>query len=150
MEIQWWARTERPCHCRGRTCAPVATDNSFACVTGALYTQRNTHVHQQIDYKQAHNFLELMYTHGCDMTEWHPTNKNNAAITWIIIIIKIGSTGPSGKTKLLINLFRNQTSTCATENWRKHNSGKQPTVDCTLEPIQRSGVKHSVGKVIPY
>ena len=31
---------------------------------------------------------------------------------------------------------------------KKHNSEKQPTVDCTLEPIQRSGVKHSVRKVI--
>ena len=49
-----------------------------------------------------------------------------------------------------INCSRNPTSTCTTENWRKHNSGKQPTVDCTLNPIQRSGVKHSVGKVIPY
>ena len=30
-----------------------------------------------------------------------------------------------GKTKLFINCFRNPTSTCATKNWRKHNSGKQ-------------------------
>ena len=51
-----------------------------------------------------------------------------------------------GKTKLFINCFRNPTSTCATEIWRKHNSGKQPTVDCTLEPIHRAGVKHSVGR----
>ena len=27
---------------------------------------------------------------------------------------------------------------------------KQPTVDCTLKPFQCSGVKHSVGKVIPH
>ena len=27
---------------------------------------------------------------------------------------------------------------------KKHNSGKQPTVDCPLKTIQRSGVKHSV------
>ena len=54
-----------------------------------------------------------------------------------------------GKTKLFMNCFRKPTSTCATEIWRKHKSGKQPTVDCTLEPIQRTGIKHSVGKVIP-
>ena len=41
-----------------------------------------------------------------------------------------------GKTQLFINFFRDPTSTCG-----KHNWGKQPTVDCTLEPIQRSGVK---------
>ena len=42
------------------------------------------------------------------------------------------------------------TSTCATENWRKHNSVKQRTVACILESIQRSGVKHNVRKVIPH
>ena len=42
------------------------------------------------------------------------------------------------------------TSTCAAENWRKRNSVIQPIVGCTLEPIQRSGVKHSVGKVCPH
>ena len=31
----------------------------------------------------------------------------------------------------------------------KHNSGKQPTVDFSHKPIQRSGVKHSVWEVIP-
>ena len=68
----------------------------------------------------------------------------------IIIIIKTSSTGTSGKTKLFINCFRNPTSTCATENWRKHYSGKQPTVDWYFEPIQRSGVKHRAKKVIPH
>ena len=29
----------------------------------------------------------------------------------------------------------------------KHNSGKQPTVDCALERIQRSGIKYTVGKI---
>ena len=55
-----------------------------------------------------------------------------------------------GKTKSFKNCCHNPTITYATENWRKHNSGKQPTVVFTLEPIQRSGVKHSVGKVIPH
>ena len=55
-----------------------------------------------------------------------------------------------GETMLFINSFRNPTSTCATENERKHNSGKQPTVDFTLEPIQHSGVKHSVGNIIKH
>ena len=36
--------------------------------------------------------------------------------TVIIIIIKTSSTGPSGKTMLFINCFRNATSTCAAEN----------------------------------
>ena len=55
-----------------------------------------------------------------------------------------------GKTKLFINCFRNPARTLVTENWRKHNSGKQPTVDSTLEPIQRLVIIHSVGKVIPH
>ena len=54
------------------------------------------------------------------------------------------------KNKLFINFFRNPISTCATKNWRKHISGMKPTVDCTLEPIQRSGIKHSLGKVISH
>ena len=33
-----------------------------------------------------------------------------------IIIIEISSTGPCGKSKLLINCFCNPTSTCAVEN----------------------------------
>ena len=55
-----------------------------------------------------------------------------------------------GKTKLLINSFRHPASTCATVNWRKYNSEKQPMVDWTPEPHHRYGVKHSVGKVIPH
>ena len=47
-----------------------------------------------------------------------------------------------GKIKLFISRYRNPKSAGATENLKKHNSGKQ--VDSTLEPIQRSGVKHSV------
>ena len=66
----------------------------------------------------------------------------------IILLLKPPAQAQVWKTKLFINCFRNHTSTCATENWRKHNSGEQPTVDCPLEPIQRSGVKNSVGKVI--
>ena len=77
------------------------------------------------------------------------TEKHNSFYN-IDYYIKTSSTGPSGKTKLFINCFRNPTSTCATENWRKPNLGKQPTVDCIVEPIQRSGVKHCVGKFIPH
>ena len=43
---------------------------------------------------------------------------------------------------MFISCFYNPTSTCTMENWRKHNSGKQPTVDCTQEPIQHSSIKH--------
>ena len=67
----------------------------------------------------------------------------------VLLLLKLAAQAQVEKTKLFINYFRNPTSTCATNNSRKHNSGKQPTVDCTLIPIQRSGVKHSVGKVIP-
>ena len=74
---------------------------------------------------------------------------NITSIIIIIIIIKPSSTGPSGKNKVVGKLFSNPTSTCETENWRKRNAVKQPTADCTLEPIQLSGVKNSVGKVIP-
>ena len=55
-----------------------------------------------------------------------------------------------GKTKLFIDCFRNHTIKHLS-HWKiKHNSGKHPTVDCALEPIPRSLVKHSVGKVIPH
>ena len=36
------------------------------------------------------------------------------------------------------------------ENWRKNNSWNQPMVDCTLESIQHSSAKQSLGKVIPH
>ena len=68
---------------------------------------------------------------------------------YLLLLLKPAAQALVRKTMLLLNCFHNATSTCATENWRKHNSGKQPTVDCILEPIEPSGVKHSVGKVIP-
>ena len=74
-----------------------------------------------------------------------------SALFFIIIIIRTSSTGPSGKNRIVkINFFRNPTSTSAKKNWRNHNWGKQPTVDCTLEFIQSSCVKYSVGKVVPH
>ena len=66
----------------------------------------------------------------------------------VITIIKTSSTGLSGEKtiyKLLLQSYKH----LRLRKKRKHNSGKQPTVDCSLEPIHRSGVKHSVGKVIP-
>ena len=68
-------------------------------------------------------------------------------MVYLLLLLKPTPQAHEGKTKLFINCFRNPTITCATENWRNHNSGKQPTVDCTLEPIKRSGIKHHVGKV---
>ena len=68
----------------------------------------------------------------------------------LLLIIMRASLAQAGKTKLFINCFRNPTTTCTTENWRKPIWGKQPTVDCTHESIQRSGVKHSIIKVIPH
>ena len=67
-----------------------------------------------------------------------------------LLLLRPAAQAQVGNTKLPVNCFRNPTSTYATKNWRKHNSRKHPPVDCTLEPIQRSGVKHCVGKVIPH
>ena len=64
----------------------------------------------------------------------------------LLLLLKPAAHARERKTKLFINCFRHPIRTCATETWRKHNSRKQPTVDCTLEPIQPSSVKHSVGK----
>ena len=72
-------------------------------------------------------------------------------ITFLLfLLLKQAAQAQVGKNKLFINCFRNPASTCAMENLTKYHSGKQPTVDCTLEPIQRSGVKHGVRKVIPH
>ena len=68
----------------------------------------------------------------------------------LLLLLKTTPQAQVEKTTFFIRCFRNPTSTCVTVNWRKHNSGKQPTVDCIPEPIQRSGIKHSVGKVIPH
>ena len=64
-------------------------------------------------------------------------------------LIKTSSTGPSEKSKVVYKLL-SQSHEHLRHGKRKHNSGKQPAVDCTLEPIQRSGIKHSVRKVIPH
>ena len=57
----------------------------------------------------------------------------------LLLLWKPAAQAPGAKRKLFINFFRNPIITCATENWRKHNSGKQPMVDCILKLIQRSG-----------
>ena len=66
-----------------------------------------------------------------------------------LLLLKPAAQAKVAKTKLFISCCQ-PTYTCVTENWRKHNSGKLRTVDCTLEPIQRSSIKHSVGKAIPH
>ena len=67
----------------------------------------------------------------------------------IIIIIKTSRTGPSGKTKLFINLFRNLKCTCATENWKNTSSSNNKQL---TDPLNPSNVPVwntcSVGKVI--
>ena len=73
----------------------------------------------------------------------------NAFWIIIIIVIKTSSTGPSGKNNVVYKLMSQPHKHLRHGKW-KRNSGKQPTIDCTLEPILRSGVKHSVGKVIPH
>ena len=64
----------------------------------------------------------------------------------LLLLLKPAVQAQVEKTKVFKNSFCNSTSTCTTVP--QHNSGKPPMVDCTLEPIQCSGVKHSVGKVI--
>ena len=68
----------------------------------------------------------------------------------IIIIIKTSSTGPSGKNKIVYKLLSQPHKHLRHRKLKRHYSGKLPTVDCTLEQILRSGVKHSVGKVFPH
>ena len=41
----------------------------------------------------------------------------------LLLLLKPAAQAKVGKTKLIINFFRNPTCICATENWRKHNSG---------------------------
>ena len=50
------------------------------------------------------------------------------------------------KTILFINSFATPQEP-APRKTEKHHSEKQSAIDCTLKPIKRSGVKHSVGKV---
>ena len=63
------------------------------------------------------------------------------------LLLKSAAKAREGKNRV-VSKFLSQPHKHPTENWWKHNSGKQLTVDCTVEPIQRSGANHSVGKVI--
>ena len=67
----------------------------------------------------------------------------------ISIIIETSRTGPSGKNKVVYKLLLQPHKHLHHRKLKKTHPGIQPTVDCTLEPIQHSGVKHSIGKVIP-
>ena len=60
--------------------------------------------------------------------------------------MKTSGTCPRGENKFIINCFWNPQAPVPR---KKYNSEKQQTVDCVLKPIQRSGTKHSLGKVIP-
>ena len=60
--------------------------------------------------------------------------KNEIMIFILVLLLKPVVGAKVGKTKLFINCFRNPTSTCATENCKKHNSGNQPTVEYSLTP----------------
>ena len=84
-----------------------------------------------------------------DLT-WLPLLGGGRKSWYIFLLLRPAEQANVGKTKLFINCFCNPASTCATKNCTKHNSGKQPRVDYTHEHIQRSGIKHSVGKVIPH
>ena len=71
-------------------------------------------------------------------------------IITIIIIIKTCSTGSSGKNKVVYKLLSQPHKQIGHGKLKKTHLREAPAVDCTLEPIQRSGIKHSVGKVIPH
>ena len=68
----------------------------------------------------------------------------------LLLLLKTAAQAKVGKTILFIICFRNPTSTCSSEYWRKHNSEKHPKVDFSLKPIQGSGVKYSVEKDIQH
>ena len=72
-------------------------------------------------------------------------------IITIINVFKTSGTGLSwGKTKLYTNCIANPTNTSAIANWKKLYSRKQQMFDLSLQPIQPSSVKHSVGQLIPH
>ena len=54
-----------------------------------------------------------------------------------------------GKKQIVYKLLTQQQKHLRDGKQKKTNLVKQPTIDCVLIPIYRSGVKHSVGKVIP-
>ena len=61
----------------------------------------------------------------------------------IISIIKTSSTGPSGKNRVVYKLISQP------HKHLRHGKMKKTQLrEATVEPIERSGVKHSVGKVI--
>ena len=62
----------------------------------------------------------------------------------IIIITKINNTGAIGK-KLVYKLISQTHKDLRTENWRKPNPRKPPTVDCTLKPGPEFRCKQSAG-----
>ena len=68
----------------------------------------------------------------------------------MLLSLKPATQAQVGKLSCLWIAFELHKQFCATENWRKRNSGKQPTVDCLLKPNQSSGVEHIVTKVIPH
>ena len=53
----------------------------------------------------------------------------------IIIIIKTSSTGPSGKNKIAYKLLSQPHHHLRHVKLKKHNSGKQPAIDCSHKPI---------------
>ena len=62
----------------------------------------------------------------------------------LIIIIKTSSRGPSGKNKIVYKFHSQPHKHLRHEKLKKKQLMETTIVDCTLESIQRSGVKHSV------
>ena len=76
-------------------------------------------------------------------------NLINELLLLVSLLLKLAAQAQVGKIKLLINCFYQPHNHMRHGKLKKTNSGKQPTVDSTLEPIQRSGFKYSVRTVIP-
>ena len=67
--------------------------------------------------------------------------------TLLLLVVKPAAQTKVGKTKLHINCFRNPTSTCARENWKTElGEATNGWLLPLIKPLQRSGVKRSVGK----
>ena len=74
-------------------------------------------------------------------------------IRWCVyqlLLLKPEAQAQVGKPKLFINCFRNPTSTCDTESWRKHNSGApNGWLYPSIHPAFRCQTQ-CAGKVLPH
>ena len=90
--------------------------------------------------------------HCNTVSKWLRTNKSIIVAyqtTPLLLLLKPAAQAQVRKTKFLINCFHNPTTPAPRKTKEITTLVNQPMVDCTLESIQPSRIKHSVGKVIP-